>query len=77
MQVDRVLYPTIPSTFKSTYRAEGIKGFFKGSMSNIYVGAAYYSILFAAKEFSERILEPVTWLSQNQKIYISGSFGGL
>jgi hypothetical protein len=46
-------------------------------MSNINVGAAYYSILFAAKEFSERILEPVTWLSDNQKIYISGSFGGL
>ena len=33
--------------------------------------------LFAGKEFSERILAPVTWLSENQKIYLSGSFGGL
>ncbi len=33
--------------------------------------------LFAAKEFAMRFLQPVTWLSDNQKIYLSGSFGGL
>jgi hypothetical protein len=44
MQVDRVLYPSIPKTFVKTYKAEGMKGFFKGSISNINVGAAYYSM---------------------------------
>jgi hypothetical protein len=44
MQVDRQLYPSIPTTFSKTFKAEGVKGFFKGSMSNINVGAAYYSM---------------------------------
>lgn len=44
MQVDRVLYPSISSTFGKTFKVEGVKGFYKGSMSNINVGAAYYSM---------------------------------
>lgn len=44
MQVDRELYPTITKTFMKTFKNEGVKGLFKGSVSNIYVGAAYYSM---------------------------------
>jgi hypothetical protein len=44
MQVDMVEFNSITNTVTRTYKREGIKGFFKGSISNINVGAGYYSM---------------------------------
>ncbi len=44
MQVDVKEFDTISKTVRVTYQNEGIRGFFKGSISNIYVGMGYYSM---------------------------------
>lgn len=44
MQVEPIKFDSIKNTISKTYHHESVRGFFKGSISNIYVGAGYYSM---------------------------------
>ena len=57
-------------------KGEGVKGLFKGVISNTLGSAPIFSLCFAAKEVASRALEPM-YISENSKSYIAGFFGGL
>jgi len=49
--------PSLIKTFKYTLKNEGVWGFYKGAVSNMYVASATFSLLFAAKELSDRVMK--------------------
>ena len=69
------IYKTMFHCFFKTIQGEGVKGLFKGVISNTIGSAPIYSICFAAKEVASRFLEPIK-ISENSKSYLAGWFGG-
>lgn len=73
-------YPKMYKTwFHCGYKAierEGIRGLFKGVVSNSCGSAPIFSLCFAGKEFADRAMKPFG-MSDGWKSYISGCFGGL
>ena len=69
------IYKTMLHWFIKTVQGEGVKGLYKGVISNTLGSAPIFSICFAAKEVASRALKP-TRLSENSKSYLAGWFGG-
>ena len=46
MQVNIHEYPSVYQSLRKTFVNEGVKGLFKGSLSNVYAGAGLYSLYF-------------------------------
>jgi hypothetical protein len=79
----RMQLQTYPKIYKTWFhcgmyavKREGVKGLFKGVVSNSCGSAPIFAVCFAAKEFASRMMAPLQ-LSEGWNSYIAGCFGGL
>lgn len=79
----RMQLQTYPKIYKTgfhcglkTVQREGIRGLFKGVVSNSVGTAPIFSLCFAGKEVASRAID--AWdVSDGLKSYVAGCFGGL
>ena len=58
LQPDPPIYNGIADCAMKTFRSEGIRGFFKGVLPPVLGAMPQYSLVFAGKEFSDRMFLP-------------------
>lgn len=70
------MYKTMMHCGVAAVKREGVRGLFKGVISNTLGSAPIFSVCFAAKEVASRAMEPIK-MNEGLKSYLAGSFGGL
>ncbi|ORC85528.1 putative mitochondrial carrier protein [Trypanosoma theileri] len=57
-RVQSGMFPGVVSCFHSTWRSEGIRGFYRGLTPPLMMGGIYNSILFSVNQFMMNLLTP-------------------